>query len=100
MNKLLAVKIDETNFAPAANFKNIPDVISSLLPNIFLLAGIIFTVTFIYAGFKFLTAGDSAEDLAKIRNMLITSGVGMAIIFGSYFVVKIIGGILNINLPF
>jgi hypothetical protein len=100
MKNLLAVKIDGTNFEPANNFTNIPSVVSKLLPNVFLLAGIIFTCIFIYAGFKFLNAGDSPDELSKIRNMLLTSGVGMAIIFGSYFIMKIIGSLLNIALPF
>lgn len=100
MKNLLAVKIDETTFAPAAKFKNIPDIISALLPNVFLIAGIIFTVVFIYAGFRFLKGGGNSEELGKTRTMLVTSGAGMAIIFASYFVIKIIGSLLKITIPF
>ena len=101
MRTLLAVKIDGNTFAPAAKFQNIPNVISALLPNVFLLAGIICMGIFIYAGFKFMMSKDvSAEEIGKIRTLIVTAGVGMGVIFGSYFIMKIIGTLLNITLPF
>ena len=100
MNKYLAIKIDSNNFAPAGKFADIPSIVNAILPNILLLAGMILLTTFIYAGFKFLASGENMEEVAKAKTLFATSAAGIAIIFGSYFLVKIIGSLLNINIPF
>lgn len=78
--------------------KTLGDVISSLIPYIYLVAGLAMLVMLIMGGFKLMTA---AGDQAKTKDGYgkITSGiVGFLIIFVSYFVVQIVELVLGVKI--
>jgi len=77
--------------------------ISSLINLIFPLAivgaALIFLVTTLYGAFTWLTAGSETKNVQKAQKIFIFSILGLVIVIVSYVAVKLIGVILNINLP-
>lgn len=89
-------------YGPDTKFKfangTLGDVISALIPYIYVVAGLSMMVMLIIGGLKLMTA---AGDPAKTKDGYgkITSGiVGFLIIFVSYFVVQIVELILGIKI--
>jgi len=97
-DNVYAINIQD-NFAPAKNFSDLSSIINLFVKNLFLIAGIIFFVIFLIAGFKILRGGENAEELKKIQAIFVSSAAGMIIIFGSYFAVLVITNLLNISTP-
>lgn len=90
-----AVDIGEVwKFAPGqnSNFTSLGNVVSFFLPKLFLIAGIIFFVLVIAAGFTFLqnAGSEDAHALDKWRQILTYGVIGLIIIFGAYWVLQII----------
>ncbi len=99
INEVRAIDIS-TDFAPATKFNNLSTIINLLVSNLFTIAGIIFFIVFIYAGFKLLKGGENSEEIKKIQMLFFSSIVGMVIIFASYFIVRIIFKLFNLeNMP-
>jgi hypothetical protein len=48
------------------------------------LIGIVFLVLMLYAGFLWMTAGGNEESVAKAKNIIKASIIGLAIIFAAY----------------
>ena len=94
--------IDLPTYGSGTNFKfangTIGDVISALIPYIYVIAGLSMLVMLIMGGLKLMTAaGDQAK--AKDGYGKITSGIiGFLIIFVSYFVVQIVEVVLGIKI--
>ena len=57
---------------------------------LFGLSGAVFLLTFVYAGFLYLTAGGSAENVKKAQKMLIDASVGMVLIFGASTLLRLV----------
>lgn len=102
--KALAVNIGDF-FSPAKNFPDVASIVNVLIPNIMVIAGVIFLFMFIIAGFRFITkAGQvNSEELKKILNTMAAAAIGIIIIFAAYWIVRIIeiltgANILNPNL--
>lgn len=94
--------IDLPNYDSGTNFKfsggTLGDVISSLIPYIYLVAGLSMLVMLILGGLTLMTAaGDPAKTKAGYGK--ITSGiVGFLIIFVSYFVVQIVELVFGVKI--
>ena len=73
------------------------DLINLLIPNIFVLAGIILMLMIIVAGYKFIQ-GDSkgVEEAEKIAT---TALVGFIIMFSAYWIVQIVKIVTGANIP-
>jgi len=84
--------------APIRNWRNIGDIVSSLLSYIFPIAGLLTFIYLIYGGFHLMTAqGDEngvKEAKAKITNALI----GFLVIFLAYWIVQALEIILGAEL--
>lgn len=87
--------------AGKGGFKSLGDLVSTLLPVLLVLGGIIFFVMVIMAGFGILRGAGSEDAQAKAKwHQILTYGaVGLIIMFGAYWIVQIInyitGGALN-----
>lgn len=86
-------------FAPGqnSNFASLGGVVSFFLPKLFLIAGIIFFVLVIVAGFSLLqnAGSEDAHAMEKWRQILTYGVIGLIIIFGAYWVLQIINFITN-----
>ncbi len=81
---------DKWKLAP--RFTTLGSFVSFLLPILLLLAGVIFFILVIAAGFTFLqnAGSEDAHALDKWKQILTAGVIGLIIIFGAYWVLQII----------
>lgn len=85
----------------AEGFKEgIGGIISTLLQNIYVLAGILLFILLIIGGVVFIMgAGNDSPDQAKKGKQAITAAlIGFVVIFSSYWIIKIIETITGLNI--
>ncbi len=84
-------------FAPALKFNNLAEVVNVFSKNIVLIAGIIFFILILIAGFGVISAAGSedAKGMEKNKNFLTYAIIGFGIIFGAYWIVQIINAVTN-----
>ena len=92
------MEIGENNFPPA-KISNLGKILNVILPLLQIGAALLFLVMLFRATLIWITAGDKAENIAKAQNMMIFAVIGLLIVAFSFLFVKIIGYVLNINLP-
>ena len=86
-------------FTPAQTFPTIGSLVSVIVPNLFIIAGIGFFIMIILAGLKFInSAGKDPTELTKARDHLAAAVVGLLIVFLSYFVILIIEKLTGITI--
>lgn len=102
--KLLAVDIKNTFFNSHPNTAKIAnnpgDLLSSLLPNIMIVAGIIFFILILLAGFNMVVGAGkdkSPQEAARARSTLTYAVAGFLIVIAAYFILQIIGATLGID---
>ena len=84
-------------YAPSLTFKSLGHLVGVLSQNFILIAGIIFFVLVLIAGFGMI-AGAGSEDskqMEKGKMMFTYAIIGFAIIFGAYWAVQIVNMITN-----
>lgn len=79
-------------------FTNIGNLISTLLPYIFIIAGLILFMVIIFAGFSMMTNPGNPEKTKKAGQSLTFGIVGFLIIFISYWVAQLLSSIFGISL--
>jgi hypothetical protein len=108
VKKLLAFNIGEkfwvkenVGITEAEGFQEgIGGIISTLLQNVYVLAGIILLILLIIGGFGFImgAGGDNPEQAKKGKQAITAALTGFAIIFASYWLIKIIEILTGINI--
>ena len=85
---------------PVKEIGTIGGIISTLLQNVYILAGIILFILLIVGGLGFIMgAGEDNPEKAKKGKQTITAAlIGFAIIFCSYWIIKIIEIVTGINI--
>lgn len=78
-------------------FASLGDLVSSFLPKVLIVGGIIFFVTIIIAGFGVLSgAGSGDAQGAESRKQILTYAViGFIIMFGAYWILQLVNFITN-----
>lgn len=89
MNNLLALNIQDV-FEPAKKFTSIASLFNIIVPNVIILAGIIFFVITLRAGFILLGSSGNPEQMKKAQKLLTYGVVGLVIILFSYILVKLV----------
>lgn len=82
-------------FPPAQKFNNLGQVVNVFSQNIILIAGIIFVILIMVAGFGVIMGAGSqdAQKLEKNKAFLTYAVIGFVIIFGAYWIVQIINAV-------
>jgi hypothetical protein len=103
--KLTQINIRDTFFDRQPNAQGIGTspgaLISALLPNIIVVAGIIFLFLIVGAGFSMIVgAGNqkSPQEAAKAKAALTWGVVGFLLVVTAYFILQIIQAMLGVNL--
>lgn len=80
------------NGHPLAAYKDRPltDLLSIILPNIYILAGIIIFLYFIFGGFLIISGGGNPKNMDQGKEVITKAIAGFAIIFTSYWLIQII----------
>jgi hypothetical protein len=81
-----------------SRFTNIGDIISALLPYIFVLAGLTLFILLIIGGFGMLTSGGSPEKMKAAQGKITSAVIGFVIIFISYWLMRILEIIFGISI--
>lgn len=77
---------------------SIGGLISTILPNVFVVAGLIIFFFILLGGFTMITNAGNPEKQKEGGQMLTGAVIGFAIIFGAYWLVQLIGLILGIDI--
>ncbi len=107
MRNLLAFDIGEAfklggdeGIRTAQGYGSIGELISSILPNIYVVAGVILFLLMVFGGFTYIkSAGSSDEEGVQKGQKAITAAlVGFLIIFASYWIIQLIEIITGIQI--
>lgn len=79
-------------------FVTIGDVISKLLPYIFVLAGLILFGFLIFGGFELLTSAGNPEKVKLAQGKITSAVIGFVIIFVAYWLVQILEVIFGLKI--
>lgn len=72
-------------------------IISSLVPYLFVIAGLLLLLYLIFGGFGLLTSRGDPKAVASAKERITFAVVGFVIVFASYWIVQIVGQILGIE---
>ena len=100
MSNLLAAVNIVTEFPPAQKFATLGSLISILLKNIYVLAGVLLLVLLIFGGFSIIM-GSSQGDPRKAgqgQKAATAAVIGFLVIFASYWIIKLIEFITGVNI--
>lgn len=95
-----AVDFSDPNVNPIAKFSNLGTILNLVIPILMLGAAILLLFMLIAGGFTILTAGKDPEKIQKAKRTFTFAIIGLIIIISSFLIVKLIGTILKIPLPF
>ncbi len=94
MNQQLAVNIGQTFGSPFGTNPNysVGSLISLFLRGSFVLAGLIILFFFIFGGLQIIqgAGSDSPQSVAQGKQALTSALIGLVIVFGAYWIVRII----------
>ena len=82
---------------PKLEFETLGDVVSNLVPTIFLLAGIALLLYLIAGGLQLMTSRGDPKAVEAAKGKITNGLVGIVIIFASFWIIQILGQILGIE---
>jgi hypothetical protein len=88
----------KTIFSPAQSFSSFGDVVSVIVKNAFVLAGIISFVLLIFGGFMVIVSAGDTKKTESGRNAITGAVIGLLLVVGSFWIVQIINKITGLNL--
>lgn len=88
----------EVGIADTPGYGSLGEFISTMLPNIYVLASIIIFILLIIGGFVIMTSGDSPEKKGKGSKAITAAVLGFAIIFVSIWLIKLIEFLTGIKI--
>lgn len=102
--QLAQIDIQTTFFShsPGARgvFDNVGSIISRVLPNIIVAAGLVFFILILGGGFMMIknSGGNSSpQDAAKAKSAVTFALIGFLIVVGAYFILEIITAITGVD---
>lgn len=97
MNKL-AVDIGTSFNSPFGQEKGIGDLVSVIISNVLVVAGIILVFFFVFGGISMIAGSgqDNPEKAAKGKQAATSALIGFIIIFAAYWIIKIIESITGL----
>lgn len=79
-------------------FENFGGLLTTLVPNIFILAGLLTFFYLIFGGFKYMTAGGDEKAVTSAKNMITNAAVGLIIIFCAWWIMHIIEIVIGVSI--
>jgi len=79
-------------------FPTIGNLISQLLPYIFVIAGLVLFIFLIIGGFGLMTSGGSPEKMKAAQGKITSAVIGFIIIFISYWLMRILEIVFGITI--
>ncbi len=96
----LAVNIGESFGSPFGQEKGIGDLVSAIISNALVIAGIILVFIFVFGGISMIAGAgqDNPERAAKGKQAATSALLGFIIIFAAYWIIRIIESITGLNI--
>jgi len=96
----LAVNIGDSFKSPFGQSKGIADLVSVILSNILVIAGIVLVFFFIFGGISIIAGSgqDNPEKTAKGKQTVTAALIGFIIIFAAYWIIQIIESLTGLNI--
>lgn len=87
-------------FEPAQKFSTFANLVSVLLPNLYLLSGVIFLVLLIFGGLSLImgAGGGDPQKAGQGKKAVTTAIIGFLLIFASWWIIQIIEVITGIDI--
>lgn len=94
------VEIDKEYKPPVKDLPGVGHLVSTLASNLYILAGIVCFVLFLWGGFEWVRgAGSDDRDMIGRGKKIILSGIiGFLIIFSSYWIIQLIETITGVKI--
>ena len=74
------------------------DFISQILPNIYIISGVLLLVYLVFGGFLMITSAGNPDEAAKGQKIITNAIMGFVIIFASYWIIQILEIITGIQI--
>lgn len=91
--------VNETTL-PTARIGSFADLLNLIFPLLTIGVALLLLVMFLIGALGWVSAGDNAENLKKAQQTITYAVLGLIIVVMSFLVVRIIGVLFNISLPF
>ena len=79
-------------------FPDLATLVSTLLPNLLILAAVILFFLLVFGGFTIVSGGGNAEQVEKGKQTITGAIIGFIVIFASYWVIQLIEMITGIQI--
>ena len=98
MKKVFAAISIEEKFNPP--FSTLGSLITVLLPNVYMIAGVIVFILLIFGGFTYIVSAgqQKTEGVQQGKNAITMALVGFLLIFASYWIIQIIETITGLEI--
>lgn len=73
------------------------DIVSAILPFVFVIAGLILFVMFFAGGFTIFTSAGNPEKIKQGQQTIVNSLIGFAVIFAAYWIIELLQFTLGFN---
>jgi hypothetical protein len=93
------VKFDEQSVNPVAKFDSITKIVNLIIPIMMIVGGLACLFMLLLGAYRYLTSEGNAEKISKAQSIIIYAILGLLLIVASFVITKVIGTVLNINMP-
>jgi cytochrome bd-type quinol oxidase subunit 1 len=98
MHKIFAQGVDiGKTFSPAASFPTFGDLVSIILKNAFVIAGVIAFILLIITGFRFIVGGGDVKKFEEAKKNISIILVGLVLVASAVWIVQIVGIITGVK---
>lgn len=101
MHKLAQIPIGDTFFGGPHFLQNLPglgQLVSILLSNAIVIAGVILIFIIIYAGITMINAGGNPQEIQRARQLIYSAIIGFIIVAGAFLIVRVIERATGVNI--
>ena len=93
-----AFRIGNEGIGQKSGYESIGSFVSALLPNVYIIAGIILFFLFIFGGFSIITAAGNPDKAKQGQQALTSAIIGFVLVFASYWIIQIIEVLTGLKL--
>lgn len=76
--------------AAGSTYTNAGDLINTILPNVYVAAGVIIFFMFILGGFSVISGASDSHKMEEGKKTITFAIIGLLVVFGSYWIIQII----------
>jgi hypothetical protein len=87
------------NTGVSSVYKTPADLINIIVPNLFILAGVIFLFLLILGGFAIISSG-SAKSVEEGQKKVTTAIIGLLVMFSAYWIIQIVQLLTGVRILF